>query len=373
MSVVRIEKNKNYTTMSNYHLRDKNLSLKAKGLLSVVLSLPDNWDYSIEGLVSILKEEKRAVKNAIEELVQNKYLIILKLKATKNIRKNIEYIYTFYEKPFNQKDLTKLLNSVNKEEIMKYDCGVNLDGIDVNAVNIDIHNVDTHNVYLQKDTQINKDIINKEYIPPHDNNNNININKNTNTNKNTNNNKNNNSNTNKNNNSNTNNINNTNINSNINNNKVIEDKESNSDNNLFDYIQNNFGRLLSPIEYEKISTWEDNKVTRHAVEVAILNNKHSISYVEGILRRYKDNDVSTLEQAKEYDDRLKNKSKGKETKDKTECTYPQPVETEPNVWCYSQNGSILTCSEPYQYDGKWVFKNVYGEIVTCKQPRFLEK
>lgn len=222
--------------------------------------------------------------------------------------------------------------------------------------------LDVKNFELNNNNNINNKS-NKEYIPPHDNN--ININKNTNTNKNTNNNKNNNSNTN--------NINNTNINSNINNNKVIEDKESNSDNNLFDYIQNNFGRLLSPIEYEKISTWEDNKVTRHAVEVAILNNKHSISYVEGILRRYKDNDVSTLEQAKEYDDRLKNKSKGKETKDKTECTYPQPVETEPNVWCYSQNGSILTCSEPYQYDGKWVFKNVYGEIVTCKQPRFLEK
>lgn len=153
MSVVRIEKNKNYTTMSNYHLRDKNLSLKAKGLLSVVLSLPDNWDYSIEGLVSILKEEKRAVKNALDELVQNKYLIILKLKAVKGKRKNIEYVYTFYERPFNQENLNKLLNNIDKKELIKFDYGINLDNLD---------NVDIHNVYLQEDTQINKEELSKD-------------------------------------------------------------------------------------------------------------------------------------------------------------------------------------------------------------------
>ena len=56
MSVFRVEKNKNYTTMSNYHLRDRNLTLKTKGLLSIMLSLPEDWDYSIKGLVSICKE-----------------------------------------------------------------------------------------------------------------------------------------------------------------------------------------------------------------------------------------------------------------------------------------------------------------------------
>ena len=49
MSVFKIEKNKNYTVMSNYHLRDKNLSYKAKGLLSFMLSLPEEWDYSMKG------------------------------------------------------------------------------------------------------------------------------------------------------------------------------------------------------------------------------------------------------------------------------------------------------------------------------------
>ena len=49
MSICRVEKNSNYTVMSNYHLRDDNLTLKAKGLLSLVLSLPDNWDYTVKG------------------------------------------------------------------------------------------------------------------------------------------------------------------------------------------------------------------------------------------------------------------------------------------------------------------------------------
>lgn len=56
MAVCRVEKNKNYTTMSNYHLRDKNLSNKACGLLSKMLSLPDAWDYTTRGLAAICKD-----------------------------------------------------------------------------------------------------------------------------------------------------------------------------------------------------------------------------------------------------------------------------------------------------------------------------
>ena len=56
MAIFKIEKNKNYTVMSNYHLRDKKLSYKAKGLLSVMLSLPSDWDYSINVLISISKK-----------------------------------------------------------------------------------------------------------------------------------------------------------------------------------------------------------------------------------------------------------------------------------------------------------------------------
>ena len=80
MWVFKIEKNKNYTVMSNYHLRDKNLSYKAKGLLSFMLSLPEDWDYSINGLVSISKEEVKAIRNILQELQRYGYLVIEKNK-----------------------------------------------------------------------------------------------------------------------------------------------------------------------------------------------------------------------------------------------------------------------------------------------------
>ena len=80
MSVFKIEKNKNYTVMSNYHLRDKNLTYKAKGLLSFMLSLPEDWDYSINGLVSISKEEVKAIRNILQELQRYGYLVIEKNK-----------------------------------------------------------------------------------------------------------------------------------------------------------------------------------------------------------------------------------------------------------------------------------------------------
>lgn len=100
MSVVRINKNKNYTVMSNYHLRDKNMSLKAIGLLSKMLSLPDNWDYSISGLVSICKENETAIKNTLKELEKFGYLRVTKLKPDKSQnRARFEYIYDIFEYP----------------------------------------------------------------------------------------------------------------------------------------------------------------------------------------------------------------------------------------------------------------------------------
>lgn len=100
MSVFRIEKNKNYTVMSNYHLRDKNLSYKAKGLLSFMLSLRDDWDYSIQGLVSVSKESTKAIRSTLEELEDNNYLIREKIQL-KNGR--FDYNYHIYETPHTQK------------------------------------------------------------------------------------------------------------------------------------------------------------------------------------------------------------------------------------------------------------------------------
>ena len=68
MSVFRVERTNDYTVMSNHHLKNKNLSLMAKGLLSQMLSLPDEWDYSLKGLAHINKESVDAVKTAVSEL-----------------------------------------------------------------------------------------------------------------------------------------------------------------------------------------------------------------------------------------------------------------------------------------------------------------
>ena len=74
MAVFRVEKTKDFTVMSNYHLRDKNLSLKAKGLLSQMLSLPEEWDYTLAGLACINKESKDAIRSAVNELEQAGYI-----------------------------------------------------------------------------------------------------------------------------------------------------------------------------------------------------------------------------------------------------------------------------------------------------------
>ena len=74
MSVFKIEKNKDFTVMSNYHLRDRNLSYKAKGLLSFMLSLPEDWDYSLKGLCAISKENKDAIRSTFKELQEYNYI-----------------------------------------------------------------------------------------------------------------------------------------------------------------------------------------------------------------------------------------------------------------------------------------------------------
>ena len=99
IAVIRVIKNKNYTVMSNMHLKDKRLSLKAIGLLSIVLSLPDDWHYTVNGLVGIVKDGERAVNGALSELKENGYLRIEKLYPNKDGRSKIEYQYIFSETP----------------------------------------------------------------------------------------------------------------------------------------------------------------------------------------------------------------------------------------------------------------------------------
>lgn len=84
--------------MSNTHLKDKRLSLKAIGLLSVVLSLSEDWHYTVNGLVGIVKDGKDSVESAIKELKKNGYLRIEKIYPNANSNK-IQYQYTFFENP----------------------------------------------------------------------------------------------------------------------------------------------------------------------------------------------------------------------------------------------------------------------------------
>lgn len=97
MAVIRVIKNENYTTMSNYHLRDENLSLRAKGLMSIILSLPDNWDYSVRGLAAICKEGRDAVSKTIEELEMAGYIVRRQGRSEAGTFGKIEYLV--YEQP----------------------------------------------------------------------------------------------------------------------------------------------------------------------------------------------------------------------------------------------------------------------------------
>ena len=144
MSVVRVNKNKDYTVMSNCHLREKNMSLKAKGLLSLMLSLPDSWDYSIAGLVAICKENETSVKNALKELQQFGYLRVKKLMPNRQEnRTRIEYIYDIFEQPQENK----------KQEVEN----LPLENLHIDNLHIDNLEVDNH-------TQLNTKELNTKDI-----------------------------------------------------------------------------------------------------------------------------------------------------------------------------------------------------------------
>ncbi len=107
MSVIRVNKTRDYTVMSNYHFRDKRLSLKAKGLLSQMLSLPPEWDYTIAGLVAINKENESAIVSALRELKESGYLVVTKRLPNETESGRIEYDYDVFEQPREQDENEK--------------------------------------------------------------------------------------------------------------------------------------------------------------------------------------------------------------------------------------------------------------------------
>lgn len=96
-SVIRVEKTKNYTVMSNQHFHVQNMSLKAKGLLSLILSLPDDWEYSISGLSSICKESPGTIKSVLNELKDLGYLEVIKHDPSIENGGRYTYEYIIYE------------------------------------------------------------------------------------------------------------------------------------------------------------------------------------------------------------------------------------------------------------------------------------
>lgn len=97
MAVFRVEKTRDYTVMSNHHLRNTELSLKAKGLLSLMLSLPENWDYTTKGLSRICKDGIDSINSGVKELEANGYVIRRRLRNEKGQLTTTEY--TIFEQP----------------------------------------------------------------------------------------------------------------------------------------------------------------------------------------------------------------------------------------------------------------------------------
>ena len=97
MAVFRVEKNRGYTVMSNHHLRNKDLSLKAKGLLSQMLSLPEDWDFTLKGLSLINREQIDAIRAAVRELEQAGYIVRSCERDSQGRLRGADYI--IYEQP----------------------------------------------------------------------------------------------------------------------------------------------------------------------------------------------------------------------------------------------------------------------------------
>ncbi len=102
MAVFRIEKTQNYTVMSNHHLRNMDLSLKSKGLLSMMLSLPEDWNYTTRGLAKICKEGTDSISSALKELEQAGYIVRNRLRDNKGKIVDVMWSMSSMKRPVSQ-------------------------------------------------------------------------------------------------------------------------------------------------------------------------------------------------------------------------------------------------------------------------------
>ena len=150
-AVFRIEKTKDFTVMSNHHLRNTNLSLKAKGLLSLILSLPDNWDYTVKGLSKICKEGVDSIGTAINELEKEGYITRTRVRNAKGQLTTVKYIISEQPKlglPKQEKPKRENPEQVNPEQDNPRQ--ENPDQLNTNISNTDISNTDKLNTDIIK-------------------------------------------------------------------------------------------------------------------------------------------------------------------------------------------------------------------------------
>ena len=156
MAVFRVERNRGYTVMSNHHLRNRGLTLKAKGLLSQMLSLPDNWDYTLAGLSHINRESIDAIREAVRELEKAGYIVRSRERDEKGRLRGADYI--IYEQPQPPvSDLPTLENPTLENPTLENPTLEN-----PTQLNKDISRTD-----LSKKEKSNTDISNTHSIPIH--------------------------------------------------------------------------------------------------------------------------------------------------------------------------------------------------------------
>ena len=145
MAVCRVEKSKNYTTMSNYHLRDQNLSNKARGLLSTMLSLPEDWDYTTRGLAKICKDGVDGITAQLKELELYGYLIRHRIRDSNGRIVDMEYI--IYEQPHTASPDTEMPDMVKPDmglPSLETPAQINIDKRITDEINTD--SVNTHSI-----------------------------------------------------------------------------------------------------------------------------------------------------------------------------------------------------------------------------------
>ena len=162
MAVFKVERNKGYTVMSNHHLRNKELSLKAKGLLSQMLSLPEDWDYTLAGLSFINREKIDAIREAVKELERAGYIVRSRERDEKGRLRGTDYV--IFEQPQTPpvSDLPTLENPTLDNPTLEKPTQEKPTLENPTQLNKDIQKTD-----LPKKEKINTDLSSTDSIPIH--------------------------------------------------------------------------------------------------------------------------------------------------------------------------------------------------------------